>query len=300
MKEKCKSEFFLIALWRHECERVFEDKLINYPDKKRFHDMMDRVTKDKFRDSLGYEDDQLMTSTLFADFQREDEYNEYGELINEAPFVYEACYDIESIRKIATDKLDGYNEKFPSKKMNLVIFDDALKHMMRITRIINSPRGNCLLVGVGGSGKQSLTKLASYISKQLFFQISLTKSYSENNLKDDIKNLYREAGPLGKQVTFIMTDSEIKSEDFLESINSMLSTGEIAGLIPKDEKDVFALETKNVYMKEVGGKGEDPTTLELWIYFINRVRDCLHLVLAFSPVGTKFRERARKFPSLFS
>jgi dynein heavy chain len=119
-------------------------------------------------------------------------------------------------------------------------------------------------------------------------------------LKDDIKNLYREAGPLGKNVTFIMTDAEIKTEDFLESINSMLATGEIAGLIPKDERDVFALETKNVYMKEAGTKGEDPSTLELWIYFINRVRDCLHMVLAFSPVGTKFRERARKFPSLFS
>jgi len=119
-------------------------------------------------------------------------------------------------------------------------------------------------------------------------------------LKDDIKNLYREAGPLGKQVTFVMTDAEIKSEDFLESINSMLSTGEIAGLIPKDERDVFALETKNVYMKEVGVKGEDPSTLELWIYFINRVRDCLHMVLAFSPVRSKFKERARKFPSLFS
>lgn len=97
-----------------------------------------------------------------------------------------------------------------------------------------------------------------------------------------------------------MTDSEIKTEDFLESINSMLATGEIAGLIPKDERDVFALETKNVYMKEVGTKGEDPSTLELWIYFINRVRDCLHMILAFSPVGNKFRERARKFPSLFS
>ena len=80
----------------------------------------------------------------------------------------------------------------------------------------------------------------------------------------------------------------------------MLATGEIAGLIPKDERDVIALETKNVYMKEAGSKGEDPTPLELWIYFINRVRDCLHMVLAFSPVGQKFRERARKFPSIFS
>jgi dynein heavy chain len=123
--------------------------------------------------------------------------------------------------------------------MNLVIFDDALKHLLRITRIINTPSGNCLLVGVGGSGKQSLTKLSSFICKQVFFQIALTKSYNDNNLKDDVKNLYREAGPLGKQVSFIMTDAEIKSETFLEAINSMLATGEIPGLIPKDEQDVF-------------------------------------------------------------
>jgi len=300
IKEKIRQEQFLIGLWRHECERVFEDKLISNADKKIFHDILDKTTKERFKDSLGLEDEQLLTSYLFADFQREDKYDEFGELIEVAPFVYEAVPDIESIRKRVYMKMEGYNEKFPSKKMNLVIFDDALRHLLRITRILNSPRGNCLLVGVGGSGKQSLTKLSSFICKQVFFQIALTKTYGETHLKDDIKNLYREAGPLGKNVTFIMTDSEIKSEGFLESINSMLATGEIAGLIPKDERDVFALETKTVYMKEAGTKGEDPSTLELWIYFINRVRDCLHMVLAFSPVGTKFRERARKFPSLFS
>jgi dynein heavy chain len=82
--------------------------------------------------------------------------------------------------------------------MNLVIFDDALFHILRVTRVINSPSGNVLLVGVGGSGKQSLTKLSSFICKQNFFQISLTKTYNENNLKDDIKELYRFAGPLGQ------------------------------------------------------------------------------------------------------
>jgi dynein heavy chain len=131
--------------------------------------MLDRVTKEKFRDSLGFDDEQLMTNNLFADFQREDEFDEYGELLAEAPFVYEACPDIESIRARASKKLSDYNEKYPSKPMNLVIFDDALKHLLRITRIINTPSGNCLLVGVGGSGKQSLTKLSSFITKQVFF-----------------------------------------------------------------------------------------------------------------------------------
>jgi dynein heavy chain len=105
---------------------------------------------------------------------------------------------------------------------------------------------------------------------------------------------------MGQQVTFVLTDSEIKSETFLEAINSMLATGEIPGLIPKDEKDVISLECKTVWQKEAGAKGLEPSLLVLWIFFINRVKDCLHTVLAFSPVGTKFRERSQKFPSLFS
>lgn len=119
-------------------------------------------------------------------------------------------------------------------------------------------------------------------------------------MKDDIRNQYNEAGPKGNSVTFILTDGEIKSENFLEYINMLLSTGEVAGLITKDDRDIMALESKNVYMKEVGQKGDDPSIMELWNFCVNRVRDCLHIVLSFSPVGSKFRERARKFPSLFS
>jgi len=44
----------------------------------------------------------------------------------------------------------------------------------------------------------------------------------------------------------------------------------------------------------------DPPANELYVYFLERLRDNLHIVLCFSPVGQKFRERARKFPAIFN
>jgi hypothetical protein len=44
------------------------DKLTNNPDKKTFMDILNKTTKEKFRESLGFDDDQLMTSMLFADW----------------------------------------------------------------------------------------------------------------------------------------------------------------------------------------------------------------------------------------
>ena len=135
-------------------------------------------------------------------------------------------------------------------KLDLVLFDDAMMHLMRISRIIGMPRGSALLVGVGGSGKQSLTRLASFIAGNFTFQIVITKSYNQNNLFDDLKVLYRKAGVLGEGVSFLFTDAEVKEEGFLEYINNLLSTGEIPGMFPKDEIEAITGDMRAVAKKE--------------------------------------------------
>ena len=111
----------------------------------------------------------MIKDYLFADFQREDTYDDKGNFLYEASPVYEPCPSMESIRKKIYARMQEYNEKNASKAMNLVIFDDAVRHLLRITRVISMPGGSSLLVGVGGSGKQSLTKLGSFICGHMFF-----------------------------------------------------------------------------------------------------------------------------------
>lgn len=78
--------------------------------------------------------------------------------------------------------------------MNLVFFKDAIMHLSRLCRVLKQPRGNSLLIGVGGSGRKSLTRLAVYIRGYECFSIEITKSYKDAAWKDDLKKLLKNSG----------------------------------------------------------------------------------------------------------
>jgi len=129
---------------------------------------------------------------------------------------YMPVTNFSSIQTLLVDALRSYNDF--NSIMNLVLFDDAVRYVCQISRIIESPRGNALLVGVGGSGnhfhqfynlatfnefhfhdicetgKQSLARLAAYLSGVDVFQTALRKGFGINDLKQDLALLYLKAG----------------------------------------------------------------------------------------------------------
>ncbi|VEN58898.1 unnamed protein product, partial [Callosobruchus maculatus] len=296
--EECENKTSLLKLWRHECTRVIADRFTEPADREWFVNSIKKQAQEELGDDFEFYQEE---ESFWVDFLREPPEatgDEPEDFCFDAPKIYEEIPSWDFLKEKLFSFMAQYNEQVRGGAMDMVFFHDAMVHLMIISRIIRTPRGNAMLVGVGGSGKQSLTRLASFMANYKSFQIQLTRAYNVNNLMEDMKFLYREAGLVGSGVTFIFTDNEIKEETFLESINNILSSGEIANLFAKDELDEIQSDLIPI-MKKAQPK-RPPTGDNLYDFFITRARTNLHVTLCFSPVGAKFRSRALKFPGLIS
>ena len=276
-----------VMLWIHETERVYGDRLVSMADVKKFKALLADLCKKSFKFNL---------SKFF-----QDEKGGAAESIVFAPFAKgfdEPCYDrigsIERLTELLGEALKEYNETNPV--MDLVLFEDAVKHVAKITRIVSNPSGHALLVGVGGSGRQSLSRLAGFIVRASTMGIVISSTYSLNDLKNDLQTMYQKAGVKDEKVLFLFTDGQITNEKFLVYINDLLSCGEIADLYTNEEKDAV----RNAVRSACKSEGIPDTPENLWNFFISRIKSNLHMSLCFSPVGDAMRSRARKFPALIN
>ncbi|XP_053409478.1 dynein axonemal heavy chain 11 [Nycticebus coucang] len=277
--ECLKSPNDLIRLWLHESSRVYGDKLIDKEDCDLFQ--------------------KKMLETAYKYFEGID-----GDTLIQQPLIYchfasgreDPCYrpvtDWEALKMILTESLDGYNEL--NATMPLVLFEDAMKHVCRISRILHTPRGYALLIGVGGSGKQSLSRLAAYICSLEVFQVTLTEGYGIQELRVDLANLYIRTGAKNIPTVFLLTDAQVLDESFLVLINDLLASGDIPDMFSDEDVDKIISGIHN----EVRSLGMADSRENCWKFFLARVRLQLKIILCFSPVGHTLRVRARKFPAI--
>ena len=281
-KEYYDSTEAMTKLWIHEITRIFGDRLIDRFDKEYLLKLIDDKLNSHFVTSLA----QLNISKrvpIFTDIYSSTSAGDNNQ--------YEEVASIDKLKLFMERKLEEYNSEPSFVQVDLVLFYDAIDHICRITRVLRQPNGNVFLIGVGGSGRQSLTRLAAYLVDIKVFQIKISKNYRHAEFRDDLKQLYMQTGVEGKQIIFLLTDSQIVNELFLEDLSNILSSGEVPNLFGPDE-----LPEIKTAMQAIT-KGSE-TMEQLYALFVERAKSNLHVVLCMSPVGETFRKRLQMFPSL--
>lgn len=196
-------------LWVHEVLRVYGDRLVEDGDRTWLFEKLCKTIQECF---------DIDPNRLFARFVKKDKKLEesdfrqlmYCDFTNPKADTknYVEVQDLEELRVVVEAYLVEYNN-MSKKPMNLVLFRFAIEHLSRICRIIKQPRSHALLIGVGGSGRQSLTRLASHICDYELFQVEITRTYGPYEYHEDLKTMLRKIGASEMHGVFLFTDSQV-------------------------------------------------------------------------------------------
>ncbi|KAK3881286.1 hypothetical protein Pcinc_014272 [Petrolisthes cinctipes] len=288
----------LVRLWLHEVYRVFHDRLCDEDDRLEFFKIVREIGQRIFRLQLSSvlshlvtEEDVLvphhLNNLIFGDYMIPDAETR----------VYDEVQNVNDLSKVMKGYLEEYNVENKST-MSLVMFPYLMQHVSRLSRVLKQDSGHALLIGFAGSGRQSATRLATFMAHYELFQIEVTKTYGVSEWREDVKRVLLKAGGDGKPTVFLLTDTQVKDESFIEDINTILNTGDLPNLYTNEEKAEI-LEKMQLVAKDEGKK-MDPSPAALLSYFTERVKTNLHLVVSLSPLGPAFITRLRMFPSLIN
>lgn len=276
----------LAKLWLNECCRVFADRLVNQVDRVWFNKAASLSGMKYFKSGFLNEDWLETHPLLFSNLLT----------LHSAKPCYEEILDKKRVKRLVEGRLDDYNNKGVAR-MHLEIFDEALEHIVRICRIVYQKRGHVMAIGVGGSGKQSLAKLSSFLLSFEIFQLKISKNYNIENFHEDLKKMMRVAGLENKPISFVFSDQELLFDSFLEDLNSLINSGEVSDLFTDEELENLLVALRPDIVERQGG---DDTKENIYARFVDRVRDNLHLIMCTSPAGDLLRKRCKMFPGLIN
>lgn len=297
-KESGESRSIFAKLWIHEILRVFGDRLIEQSDRRWLFliikHTVETTLKERFDTILNYlpkfQDEiteNSLRSLIFGNFMDID-------LIPEDRR-YQEIPSMEEYHQVILSFLEEYNDTHRDK-IDIVLFRYALEHLARICRIFATSCGSLLMIGTGGSGRRSLTRLSSAIMGYSLHQPQISGTYGIAEWKEDIKKILRMSGGIAKDLVFLVTEQQIKDEAFLDDINSLLNDGEVPNLFTIEEQQEIIEMTR--FAAQGGDRSLDISILAVLAYFVGCCKEKLHIMLCFSPIGSAFRIRLRQYPSL--
>ncbi|KAI9728167.1 MAG: hypothetical protein M1828_004628 [Chrysothrix sp. TS-e1954] len=267
----------LVRIWAHEALRLFQDRLVNEDERVWTSETNKRIAVEHF--PTVDMDRALAQPILFSNWLSK----------------HYVPVDRDQLRDFVKARLRTFCEE--EVDVPLILYDDALDHVLRIDRVFRQPQGHVILIGVSGSGKTTLSRFVAWMNGLKVFQIKVHGKYSSDDFDEDLRNVLRRCGCKGEKICFIMDESNVLDSAFLERMNTLLANAEVPGLFEGDEYASLITACKEGAQRQ--GLILDSQE-ELYKWFTQQIIKNLHVVFTMNPPEEGLSSRAATSPALFN
>jgi dynein heavy chain 2 len=270
--------------WSYEANLLFRDRIIDLAGKQRFDRIVEAVLKSQWNITAN------LAGSYFTTWVQSSSESEDG-----------TTKKVDEGKKMVKMGANDYKDLLARslllferemKDLNIQLFPEVLEHVSRIDRVLSNAGGHLLLVGKSGVGRRSAVQLTAFANNMKMFSPNISRFYGIKNFKVDLKTMLTSAGVEGVPVVLFIEDHQFVEPEFIEYINSLLSSGEVPGLYSPEEIDPLLAPLKDK-LSEQGYFGSP------FGFFIERVKQNLHIILSMDPRNELFQLRCESNPALY-
>lgn len=260
----------LLDVFAYEARRTFRDRLVGESARSAFDSILTNILRKEWQhrvdydilfSSLGNSEDTKLVRTPMNDFE---------EIVSHGLMMYER----------------------EESELNLRLFPQMLEHVAYVDRVLSQPGGSIMLVGRNGVGRRTSVMLVAHMRKMRFMTptcVSQLKAFHA-----DLKQAIESAGVGGTPTVLYVEDHHLFASDVLETINSLLCSGEVPGLY-KHEELAPLLESLREAMQDESAEVRSP-----YEFFLRRVQKNLHVCVSMDPTHKEFALRCESNPALYN
>jgi dynein heavy chain 2 len=279
--EATSTETFFEA-WAFEANRIFRDRLVGVEAQANFDNLLKNAMIQYFNADIDVDSLCFTSLMTFADegvpsgtlkkISRED----YKKFVEQGKVSYER----------------------EAKDLPIELFSEVMEQISWLDRALSAPTYNdILLVGRSGVGRRSLTALMSHMQRYTIFSPMCAKRYTDKEWKRDLKQVMQMAGVEKTHCVFFLEDHHLLRPEFLESINSLLSAGDVPGIWTPEELEPLLAPIKEEWAESQNRGGGARTPFD---YFVQQVRQRLRIVMSMDASHPHFLPYCAANPALFT
>jgi len=275
------ADAFLEA-WAHEANRIFRDRIVGSDGQAHFDSLLKNAMVQFFNSDIDVE--KLCYTSLLT-------FSDDGVPRGTLKRIATADY-----QKMVADGLKSYQREV--KDLPIELFQEVMDQLAWIDRALSAPNKNdMLIVGRAGVGRRSLVSLMSHMERLSVFSPSPARKYGDKEWKRDLKQVMQMTGVEKQHTVFFLEDHHLLKGEFLESINSLLSAGDVPGIWTPEELEPLLAPLKEEWAASQGRGGTARTAFE---YFVMQVKERLRIVLSMDAAHPHFLKYCAANPALFT
>ncbi|XP_053397319.1 dynein axonemal heavy chain 5-like isoform X6 [Mercenaria mercenaria] len=288
--ESMADEVMVVSLWKHEMNRIIRDRISRSSDLNWFDEIMEKTVSQYWPKLDSPLHEHFVTFPTDARLYQRPVTSMGAKHFKIQLQPVETLRDLHSCLHM---HLTRYNEEFGNVRLNIMLSDFVIAHIVRLHRVLSFHHGgNMLLVGAVGSHLTTLCQLALHVADVTTLKMDTSK---QSNFFDGLRSAVRLTGSEGKILTLVFTARDLEDPVYLDAINSVLISGEYPHLFSNDELEGLLMAIGPSMKREFPSMSVDPMK-----FFIARVRCNLHMIICIQPGHQLLKIASRQYPGLLS